>query len=435
MLECVFLRQITLTTIKKTFMLFFVRPQQGCNHLGPLDGIRAIAVMLVITFHAYFFLQYGMNSIESFIAFSDQLPAALSWIRRGDLGVDLFFVLSAFLIGSQLFCESYQTDHICLKRFYLKRFLRIYPIYLFALAIHVASKGWDPAILGNLFAYNNLTNLKDIVIPWSWSLSVEIQFYAVFPLIILAITRTSQAVIFAGVIIAASLIWTAYFYYANATLQTQSVIDVIANKDKATQIYYMQYLYVAPLVRAPAFIFGAAAAWIWNHKRDECIEFINNNTLRCYFFVAIASALICAICSVNIYQPKVSMSEIEATLYHLNMLLGRTLFSFLAAALMLFILLPKNGKNISHRILSSKWLFPIARGSYSMYLFHPIFLFAAFALLFGEEKISEVSLTELFSLAALGILFSFIFSIFTYYAIEKWFSYGRLSNLFKKTTS
>lgn len=410
-------------------MRFFSRPNSSHNHLGPLDGVRAIAVMLVITFHAYFFLQYGMDEMSNFIAFSDSLPAVLSWIRRGDLGVDLFFVLSAFLIGSQLFCENYQTQHICLKRFYLKRFLRIYPIYLFALAIHLASKGWDPAVLGNLFAYNNLINLKDIVIPWSWSLSVEIQFYAVFPLLILAINKTSQALLFALGFVVLSLLWNAYFYYSNPALQTQSVIDVIANKDKATQIYYMQYLYVAPIVRAPAFIFGAAAAWIWNNKRDELAAWYANSKQQCLIVTTIAIVLIAIISSVNIYQPKATMTALQATLYDLNMLFGRPLFSFLAAGLLLMTLIPKQHPSFSRQLLSSKWLFPIARGSYSMYLFHPIFLFGAFALLFGEEKISQVSLSQLFALAGLGILFSFIFSIVTYYAIEKWCTFTRVAKL------
>lgn len=412
-------------------MRFFSRPQSSNEYLAPLDGVRALAVMLVITFHAYFFLQYGMVDMGSFIEFSNSLPSVLSWIRRGDLGVDLFFVLSAFLIGSQLFCENYQTEHICLKRFYLKRFLRIYPIYLFALGIHVASKGWDTALLGNLFAFNNLINLKDIIIPWSWSLSVEIQFYAVFPLIILALSRTSQAVFFASVVIIFSLVWTSYFYFSNPTLQAQSVIDVIANKDKATQIYYMQYLYVSPAVRAPAFIFGAAAAWLWNNKQAACIALYRNHKQAFVVASIVAVMVIALISSVNIYQPKANMSELQSTLYTMNMLVGRTLFSLLAAALLLIVLIPKENANIPGRILSSKWLFPIARGSYSMYLFHPIFLFAAFALLFGEQKIAEVSLLQLFGLAGLGILLSFIFSIFTYYTIEKWCTYGRLARIFK----
>ncbi|MBU2985523.1 acyltransferase [Saccharophagus degradans] len=417
-------------------MRFFLRPQASCQYLAPLDGVRAIAVMLVITFHAYFFLQYGMAEMSSFIEFSNSLPAALSWIRRGDLGVDLFFVLSAFLIGSQLFCENYQTDHICLKRFYLKRFLRIYPIYLFALGIHVASKGWDPALLGNIFAFNNLVNLEDIIIPWSWSLSVEIQFYAVFPLLILALTRTSQAVFFAAIVILFSLIWTSYFYFTNPVLQTQSVIDVIANKDKATQIFYMQYLYVSPAVRAPAFIFGAAAAWLWNNKRDACTAYYQRHKKLFLIGSFAAIAIIAVISSVNIYQPKATMSTVQNTLYTLNMLFGRTLFSLLAAGLLLVVLIPKQQVSFPSRLLSSKWLFPIARGSYSMYLFHPIFLFAAFALLFGEQKINQVSLTQLFALAGLGILFSFVFSIFTYYLIEKWFTFSRIARFIdsKKST-
>jgi peptidoglycan/LPS O-acetylase OafA/YrhL len=406
-------------------MRFFTRQQHCEQHLHTLDGVRALSILFVIIFHAFFFSQYAFENEAQFLAFSDSLPFWLAWVRRGDLGVDIFFVLSAFLIGTQLFCEEHNAHNICLKRFYWKRFFRIYPVYLFALLLFVAAKGWDWNILGNVFAFNNLFNIKDIVIPWSWSLSVEIQFYAVFPLLILAIRRPLHATLFCVSLLILSISWMCYFYFSSEALRTNTMMDFILNKDKDNALHYMQYLYISPIARLPSFVFGIAAAWLWVYKRDIISAHYEANRSK----YCIATGLIFMSClalgSFNIYQPMTELNGMENLIYSINMVCGRMLFSLLIAALITISLMPKTRSSFTQRFLSHPLLFPIARGSYSMYLFHPYLLFLAYFVLFGEEKLTSLSVGGLLALAALGIVFAFIFSLFTYYAIEKWFTYSR----------
>ncbi|MDO6425348.1 hypothetical protein, partial [Saccharophagus degradans] len=70
------------------------------------------------------------------------------------------------------------------------------------------------------------------------------------------------------------------------------------------QIYYMQYLYVSPAVLSPAFSFGAAAAWLWNNKRDDFTAYYQRYKKLFLIGSYAAIAIIADISSVNINQPK-----------------------------------------------------------------------------------------------------------------------------------
>ena len=88
-----------------------------------LDHLRAIAITYVFLFH-YFILSGGQ-------------PEWLSdFAKFGWTGVDLFFVLSGFLISSQLFGQIKQGRNISFKQFFLKRFFRIIPAFLFTVGLY-----------------------------------------------------------------------------------------------------------------------------------------------------------------------------------------------------------------------------------------------------------------------------------------------------------
>jgi peptidoglycan/LPS O-acetylase OafA/YrhL len=84
------------------------------DRLNGLDHLRAIAILLVMIFH-----------------FGRGVPSWLEPIQQiGWTGVDLFFVLSGYLIGFQLLKEYKNTGDLNFKRFYIKRFFRILPVYV-----------------------------------------------------------------------------------------------------------------------------------------------------------------------------------------------------------------------------------------------------------------------------------------------------------------
>jgi peptidoglycan/LPS O-acetylase OafA/YrhL len=154
-----------------------------------LDVLRSVAVLMVLMHHC---------SKEFTNVFGRGDPfAKLPFVVGGWRGVDLFFVLSGYLIGRQLWRELRTTETIDLVRFIaVRRGLRIWPLYYFCIALWLvgsragrasfSSFSWwpDAAFLSNYFPGG--------VVLGAWSLCVEEQFYLLAPLIILAFARFAQ---------------------------------------------------------------------------------------------------------------------------------------------------------------------------------------------------------------------------------------------------
>ena len=150
-----------------------------------LDGLRSIAVLLVVDGHlsSRFASTYGSN-----------LYSRLPFVANGWIGVDLFFVLSGFFIGSQLWKELRDRESIDVGRFVLRRGFRIWPLYFFTffcvllfsiLSGHAPSAkeyGWSDLVFITNF-YNRG------IVEGSWSLCTEEQFYIVTPLALFFLAR------------------------------------------------------------------------------------------------------------------------------------------------------------------------------------------------------------------------------------------------------
>jgi peptidoglycan/LPS O-acetylase OafA/YrhL len=153
-----------------------------------LDGLRSIAILLVVSGHlsADFAGRYGST-----------VYSRLPFVANGWIGVDLFFVLSGFFIGGQLWKEQIRRGTVDVGRFMLRRGFRIWPLYYFffvvvlsvSLLLGTAPKtyGWSDLVF--------LTNyVNHGIVEGSWSLCTEEQFYIVTPLAIYFFARHLRAV-------------------------------------------------------------------------------------------------------------------------------------------------------------------------------------------------------------------------------------------------
>jgi peptidoglycan/LPS O-acetylase OafA/YrhL len=153
-----------------------------------LDALRAAAVLLVICTH---------YALPEWPAAHGPDIALTQWpmFYYGWTGVDLFFVLSGLLIGTQLWRELARDGTINVPRFLLKRGLRIWPLYfvvLGALALHRYDVRWPD--------WTFLSNYRETAYPRSWSLSTEEQFYLIVPLLVLTTRRVWPVVALIAVI-------------------------------------------------------------------------------------------------------------------------------------------------------------------------------------------------------------------------------------------
>ena len=184
---------------------FWSRPER----VPQLDGVRGIAVSLVVLYH------YG-----SYYSNEAALFPALRWIaHRGWVGVDLFFVLSGFLIGG-IAIANRDADNV-FSTFYARRFLRIFPLYYFLL-IASAIYMWAQPLptrtsLLPYFLYftNNTLAITGVPgPPWlkpAWTLAVEEQFYLLLPAIVVLVPpRLLKYVFMAGIVTAISMRTAAY---------------------------------------------------------------------------------------------------------------------------------------------------------------------------------------------------------------------------------
>jgi peptidoglycan/LPS O-acetylase OafA/YrhL len=165
-------------------------PTTPLRHMPQLDGLRALAAGMVVCYHFY--------------------RPVREYVHLGGIGVRVFFVLSGFLITGILLQTRLDVDRglasrgTALRHFYIRRVLRIFPLYYFALAIAWLGRvsdvrpalGWYAAYLSNVHFF-----LINAVRPgdWGghvahlWSLSVEEQFYLIWPWVILFAPRRRLA--------------------------------------------------------------------------------------------------------------------------------------------------------------------------------------------------------------------------------------------------
>jgi peptidoglycan/LPS O-acetylase OafA/YrhL len=177
---------------------------QTHDRIAGLDGLRAIAIALVILWHSATACGFP--------------PQAMGWLRplvmNGWAGVDLFFALSGFLITTLLLREETTTGHISLGNFYARRALRILPPFLFVLALNMLLLGRAnrlfqsvllPSVIGRplvatlsfaaffsnyYLAYVKYFNPGDAFFVY-WSLCVEEHFYLLWPTFLRLVRSTT----------------------------------------------------------------------------------------------------------------------------------------------------------------------------------------------------------------------------------------------------
>lgn len=154
-----------------------------------LDGLRFIAFSMVFFAHCLFLLHFSERTVI--------IKGLNKVIGNADLGVNFFFVLSGFLISYLLLKEKEKHGKIDIKAFYMRRVLRIWPVYfiVIAIALMLSLSGFQDYSLHKInfslvvsfltnfdLAYNGISSVPITVL---WSVAVEEQFYFILPILIL----------------------------------------------------------------------------------------------------------------------------------------------------------------------------------------------------------------------------------------------------------
>ncbi|MEI6042445.1 MAG: acyltransferase [bacterium] len=227
------------------------------NHHKPLyfenlDGLRFIAFFAVFISHASLFLGYDNNSYF-YQLFKKYI------LVNGDVGVSFFFVLSGFLITYLLIREKDNNGKVSLKSFYLKRILRIWPVYFTTLIVGffilpviarliIGSESFvflmNPlfSVLPNyIFFLANFNGALSTNVPTAvlWSVSVEEQFYLVWPFVIAFLPR-KHLLKFLSTIILISCLYR-YFYAFFPDMISYSTFSVMSDLAVGSVLAYLLY--------------------------------------------------------------------------------------------------------------------------------------------------------------------------------------------------
>jgi peptidoglycan/LPS O-acetylase OafA/YrhL len=326
------------------------------QRVAELDGLRGVAILLVLLRH------YAWGQMETPpTGFLHALRAslALTWS-----GVDLFFVLSGFLLTGLLLHNRESPSYY--RTFYVRRFCRIVPPYYLMIAVSFA---WMAMVQRGMVTripfrtalppWTYLTFTQNLFMArggnagsqWlavTWSLAVEEQFYLCLPFLVRVLAPARFPYLAAALVLAAPAVRMALFDYAD-------------NGGFAA--------YVLTPARADALLLGALIAWGWRHEgwRKSLAE--NRGLLSLALAVLLAGAAV--------LTPHGWTSTTQPMVF-----LGYTWLAVLYAVLLLLVLTA--GRGPLGWVMRWRWLRGLGRVSYVVYLVHlPVsrLVFTAF----GEE--------------------------------------------------
>jgi peptidoglycan/LPS O-acetylase OafA/YrhL len=227
-----------------------------------LDFLRGIAVSAVLVCHLSF-----LSGAEYLSPFMKRLVHFLGY---GWMGVDLFFVLSGFLISGLLFREQIQHGRIRLRRFYIRRGFKIYPPFYLLLAttiLYFLVRGerlpWAPLISEACFVQNYLGFIE--AHQHTWSLAIEEHFYFALPILLVWLARVSNKsndpfrripLVFAVLAIAV----------IGARLLTMR---------HDTPTYFHTYVYTH--CRIDSLMCGVLLSYYWHYHKNTLVSFIDRH--------------------------------------------------------------------------------------------------------------------------------------------------------------
>ncbi len=348
-----------------------------------IDGLRAIAIMLVVSFH------YINNQLINSRLYLGKLSAKL--FSFGWAGVDLFFVLSGFLIGGILISNKNKQNYF--STFYIRRFLRIIPNYYLLVIIFVlicsAPLFWGKSYLASntvlpLWSYftmlqnlfmAKLNNMGNAAMSVTWSIAIEEQFYLIMPLIIY-FTNTKILPYLLIIFIVAAIFFRSIYSVAGVSFNIPA--------------------YVLLPCRMDAISFGVLLAWI-------NVEYGIENFVSKHYKTLLGLLLFSAITCITLF-----------TIYQDIGIIRNTLFALFFTCCIAIALGKSN--SIYSQLLTNKTLNWIGKISYSLYLFHYLILRST-KVVFAKSHNLQNPLW-LFTASVTALIVSIFFSWLVYKFLE-----------------
>lgn len=348
--------------------------ERRTQRIAELDGIRGMAITMVLVWHYFVIL---VNAKPDTPLYYLRAAGWLTWT-----GVDLFFVLSGFLIGGILLDARDSPNYF--RTFYVRRFFRIVPLYavwflLTLTVLHLAETGRLTPAIGKYVLRARLPMLPSVLylqnfwetarnsLGWystggTWSLAVEEQFYLTLPFVIRFAPRRMLPRILLVAIAGATLLRLAIFFFAPS---------------------HRIGVFVLMPCRADALLLGVLGAILV--RSDACLGWLRTNRSVLRMFPAILAVGAAYLTKISAGQQGLAMSAWG--------------YTWMAALYLCVILLvvtqPKSWLSAAMRWRGLRWMGTIA---YGVYLLHDQVLLAVYGLLWSVPPDRLASFRELMAI-------------------------------------
>ena len=391
------------------------------ERFAPVDGMRAITMLNVVLFHCLFGFT-KMYDNEKNYQFVDNLPGYLNWVWQVR-GSDCLFLVSGFLMGITLIREYQRDSSINVMRFYKRRVMRIYPLFVVALLIYMMVD-FDRNIQylwSNLLFITNFSPEYRNIVPVGWSLAVQMQFYLISPFIVMAFYLSKHRLLLFILLIVAVQILRYVVVFTHPQLNDQPqyyyYLDMSETRLQADLLYYNLHTRFGP------FAFGLLIAYIGLTKGKEISAYSERFPSINLVGYLVAFFLMWWASYIAIHDPADPYYQNLSELRNLNYIAtNKNLFVSGFAVLMFFAIYGSKTLNPIKWFVSRKFWFPITQLILPIYFFHFIFLVLSVVLIFGttdEAAVPVVSEFHIFAVFVLTVLFTFIFSVFFHVFVEQ----------------
>ena len=345
---------------------------RALSYRPEIDGLRGIAVISVVLYHF------------------EKILLSTSFFSGGFVGVDIFFVISGYLISYLIFSELKTKNSFSFKKFYIRRIKRILPVLIFVilffsaffyiilipekLSFYLKSAISSLFFISNIFFWKTSTvydaeETTNISLLHTWSLSIEEQFYLIFPICVFLIHK---------------------FYRKKLILIIYLIIILSFLISNICSLYFPTLNFYSLPTRVWEILFGTVIAYNEVFKNFSFEPKKNLKIFSSFIFLFIVIFLIFG--NDNFYHPSII-----------------TLVPVIFSVYVICFCRSKN--SFLNKLLTNKALVFLGLISYSLYLWHyPIFVIT------NNLNISEESTSYI---KYLIFFFSFLVSILSFYFIEK----------------
>jgi peptidoglycan/LPS O-acetylase OafA/YrhL len=346
--------------------------RRATGRILELDGLRGVAILLVLVWHYI--------AVLAKVPHRSRVAYGVATLRLTWSGVDLFFVLSGFLIGGILLDSRRSPRYFA--TFYRRRFFRIVPLYaalcvLFAIAVVSGGARWGaaghylfanplpwyafPLFLQNAFIAHR-GNFDPLALGVTWSLAIEEQFYLTLPLLVRFLPPRRLLGVLVAIVATAPVLRAVAFY----CLPHGGVTAYVATPMRADSL--LAGVLSAILVRSPR-------AWEALLRRRKSIK------------VAVGFLAAGALCAMLLGHSNHDSAVIS--------IVGYTWLALLYALVLLLAVSGPSGR--LSRLLRARWLRALGEIAFGTYLLHIAMVGICFGVIFGSEP-------QLTNVAELGVI-------------------------------